>query len=51
MPLDPNVKENWEKLQTEYDYPVDAMGRPIDQNDTETLRVWRDEGIDQFMNQ
>ena len=51
MTLDPNVKENWEKLQAEYDYPVDAMGRPIDQSDTETLRVWRDEGIDHFMKQ
>ena len=49
MALDPNVKANWEKLQEKYNYPVDALGRPIDQNDSETLRVWQDEGIDRFM--
>ena len=48
MPLEKKVKENWEKLQEKYNYPVDAIGRPIDQNDQETLRVWRDEGIDRF---
>jgi hypothetical protein len=49
MPLDPNVKANWEKLQEQYNYPVDALGRPIDPRDEETLSVWREEGIDQFM--
>lgn len=49
MPIDPSVKENWEKMQEKFDYPVDAMGRPIDPNDTETLRVWRSEGLDQFV--
>jgi len=49
MPIDGNVKKNWEKLQSQYDYPVDAMGRPIDQSDSQTLSVWKDEGIDQFM--
>ncbi len=49
MPVDPNVKTNWEKLQEEYNYPVDALGRPIDQNDQETLKVWREESIDRFM--
>ncbi|MGF1505883.1 MAG: hypothetical protein GYB64_14015 [Chloroflexi bacterium] len=49
MPIDKNVKDQWEKLQSDYNYPVDAMGRPIDQNDQETLNVWREEGIDRFM--
>jgi hypothetical protein len=49
MPLDPSIKDSWTKLQEQYDYPVDALGRPIDQNDKDTLRVWQDEGIDQFM--
>lgn len=48
MALDKNVKENWEKLQQQYNYPVDALGRPIDQNDQDTLRVWKEEGIDRF---
>lgn len=49
MALEPSVKKNWEKLQEQYNYPVDAMGRPIDQNDQDTLRVWKEEGIDRFM--
>ena len=49
MPLDSNVKKNWEKLQEKYNYPVDALGRPIDESDRETLNVWQSEGIDKFM--
>ena len=49
MPLDETVKKNWEKLQEEFNYPVDALGRPIDPNDQETLNVWQEEGIDRFM--
>ena len=49
MTLDPKIKKNWERLQEKYNYPVDALGRPIDASDRETLRVWRDEGIDRFM--
>ncbi len=49
MPLDPVVKENWEKIQEKYEYPVDALGRPIDPKDQETLKVWREEGIDRWM--
>lgn len=48
MPLEPTVKQNWEKIQEKYDYPVDALGRPIDPKDQETLKVWREEGIDHF---
>jgi hypothetical protein len=48
MALDPKVRENWEKLQEKYKYPVDALGRPIDPKDEETLRVWQSEGIDRF---
>lgn len=49
MPIDPNVKKNWEKLQEKYAYPVDALGRPIDPKDQETLNVWQEEGIDRFL--
>jgi hypothetical protein len=49
MSLENSVKQNWERIQQQYDYPVDALGRPIDPNDSETLRVWRDEGLDQFV--
>ena len=49
MSLDPNVKANWEKMQEKYDYPVDALGRPIDPKDQETLTVWKQEGNDRFV--
>jgi hypothetical protein len=50
MPIDANIKQNWAKLQEKYNYPVDAMGRPIDPKDQQTLKVWKDEGIDRFVN-
>ena len=49
MAIEPAVKQNWEKLQESYNYPVDAVGRPIDPKDQETLSVWQGEGIDRFM--
>ena len=51
MALEPVIKQNWEKLQERYNHPVDAVGRPIDQRDEETLNVWQSEGIDNFMQQ
>jgi hypothetical protein len=49
MPVDPSVKKNWEMLQEKYNYPVDALGRPIDPKDQETLKIWYEEGLDRFM--
>jgi hypothetical protein len=51
MALDPKVKENWEKLQAQYNVPVDATGRPISTNDQQTLNVWKSEGVDRFLKQ
>jgi hypothetical protein len=51
MPVDPKVKKQWEQIQAKYDYPVDAMGRPIDPKDQKTLKVWREEGLDRFVKQ
>ena len=48
MAIEPDIKNNWEKLQEKYNYPVDALGRPIDPKDQVTLKVWHEEGIDQF---
>jgi hypothetical protein len=48
MPIDPKAKKQWEKLQEKYNYPVDALGRPVDPKDQKTLTVWREEGIDRF---
>ena len=48
MPIDPKVRKQWQKIQSRYIYPVDVMGRPINDKDQKTLNVWRDEGIDRF---
>jgi len=47
--IDPKIKRNWEEIQKKYGYPVNAIGMKIDTKDKETLRVWRENGIDKFM--
>ncbi len=47
--LDPRIKRNWEEIQKRFNYPVNAIGVKIDAKDKETLRVWRDNGIDKFL--
>jgi hypothetical protein len=49
MPLDPKVKKNWEEIQKRYDFPVNALGVRIKENDQQTLKVWKEEGIDKFV--
>lgn len=49
--LDPKIKRNWEDIQKRYNYPVNAIGVRIDPKDKETLKVWRDNGIDKFVKQ
>ncbi len=51
MPLDPLIKKNWIEIQKKYAFPVNAIGVKIDPKDQKTLQVWRDEGIDKFMQQ
>ena len=43
-----NVKKMWIEIQKKYDFPVNAIGVRITQQDAATLKVWRQEGIDQF---
>ena len=49
MPLDPAVKKNWIEVQKKHPVPVNAIGVEIDPKDEQTLRIWREEGIDKFM--
>lgn len=49
MAIDVLVKKNWIELQKRHDVPVNAIGIKIDPKDQMTLKVWRDEGIDQFV--
>jgi hypothetical protein len=49
MQLDPRVKKNWEELQKKFDYPVNAIGVRINDKDRDTLKIWKEEGIDKFV--
>ena len=49
MAISPAVKKNWIEIQTKRDVPVNAIGMKIDPKDVQTLVVWREEGIDQFL--
>lgn len=49
MAIDPAVKKNWMEIQKKYDVPVNAIGVKIDPKDEKTLKVWREEGIDEFL--
>jgi hypothetical protein len=49
MTLDPGVKKTWIEIQKQFDVPVNAIGVKIDPKDEATLKVWTEEGIDQYM--
>ena len=49
MGLDSAVKKNWIEIQKKHDVPINAIGVKIDPEDKKTLKVWKEEGIDQFM--
>lgn len=49
MGIDKSVKKNWIEIQKKYDVPVNAIGVKIDPKDEKTLKVWKEEGIDQFV--
>ena len=49
MALAETVKKNWINTQKKHSYPVNAIGVKIDPKDEKTLKVWKDEGIDQFL--
>jgi hypothetical protein len=49
MPVDERIKKTWIELQKQNDVPVNAIGVKINPKDLNTLRVWREEGIDRFL--
>ncbi len=49
MKVNVAVKKNWVDIQKKYDYPINAIGVKIKENDVKTLAVWKEEGIDSFM--
>ncbi|MDH3349131.1 MAG: hypothetical protein OEM02_13660 [Desulfobulbaceae bacterium] len=49
MGIKPEFKKNWVEVQKKNSDPVNAIGIKIDPKDKETLRVWKEEGIDQYL--
>ena len=49
MTLNDAVKKNWIEVQKKHNVPVNAIGVKIDPRDEKTLKVWKEEGIDQFV--
>jgi hypothetical protein len=49
MGIDNAIKKNWIEIQKRHDVPVNAIGVKIDPKDERTLKVWQDEGIDDFV--
>ncbi len=49
MELNPSIKKNWIEIQKQYKYPVNAIGVKIKDSDKKTLKIWKDEGIDDYM--
>jgi len=43
------VKKNWIAIQKKHTVPVNAIGVKIKKNDEKTLKIWHEEGIDQYL--
>ena len=49
MALDERIRKNWIAIQQKHDVPVNALGVKINPKDEKTLKVWREEGIEEHM--
>lgn len=49
MALDSIIKKNWIEIQKRNSVPVNAIGVKINPKDEKTLKIWKEEGIDQYM--
>ena len=49
MGIDNAIKKNWIEIQKRHNVPVNAIGVKIDPKDERTLKVWKEEGIDDFV--
>lgn len=49
MPIKPEIRKNWIDIQKKSEQPVNAIGVKINPKDKATLKVWKEEGIDQFI--
>jgi hypothetical protein len=49
MAINEAIRKTWIDVQKKYTHPVNAIGVKIDSKDSMTLKVWKDEGIDNFV--
>lgn len=49
MAVPESIKKLWIEIQKKNNVPVNAIGVKIDPKDQMTYKVWKDEGIDQFV--
>lgn len=49
MALDSRIKKNWIEIQKRNTVPVNAIGVKINPKDEKTMRVWKEEGIDEYL--
>ena len=49
MALKPEVKNAWIEFQKKSSDPVNAIGVKIPAGDSNTLKSWKEEGIDQYL--
>ena len=49
MAISEAVKKTWIEVQKRFTHPVNAIGVKIDTKDAMTLKVWKEEGIDNFI--
>lgn len=49
MGIDKSIKKNWAEIQKKHTVPVNAIGVKIKENDTKTMKIWKDEGLDKFI--
>ncbi len=49
MAINKAIKNNWIEIQKKYKIPVNAIGVEIQKKDEKTLKIWKEEGIDQYL--
>jgi len=49
MAVSESIKKNWIEIQKNHSVPVNAIGVKIDPKDEKTMKVWKEEGIDNFV--
>lgn len=49
MAVTESVKKNWIELQKKSNVPVNAIGLKIDPKDENSMKAWRDEGMEDHL--